>query len=155
MHSLYNMPVSTKYLTRCKGCKAFCCTLVIPPVTEQERKKILKAGFEDYFKYIGNGIYEITGKKNKACPYLQIDWTCKIQSVKPSLCRIWPIIPRIKNNKRSFIVVKCPIYSYLSREVIIQAKKEAETISTAIIEHIWNIPEKMKNKYKKFEYEKI
>ena len=149
------MPVSKKYLTICKACKAFCCTIVIPPVTEQERKKILTAGFEDYFKYIGNGIYEITVGKNKVCPYLLNDYTCKIQSVKPSLCRIWPIIPQIKNNKLSFIVVKCPIYSYLSKEVIIQAKKEAETISNAIIEYIWNIPEKMKNKYKRFEYENI
>jgi len=149
------MPVSTKFLTSCKECKAFCCTLVIPPVTEQERKKILKAGFEDYFKDIGNGIYEITGGKNKACPYLQKDWTCKIQSFKPELCRIWPIIPLIKNNKRSFIVVKCPIYSYLSKEEIILAKKEAETISIKIIDHIWNISEEMKNKYKQFDYEKI
>jgi len=149
------MPLSTEFLKRCKECKGFCCTLVIPPVTEQEKEKILKAGFEDHFKYIGNGIYKITKDKNKSCPYLQKDWTCEIQSVKPDLCKLWPIIPYIKNNKRGFIVIKCPIYSYLSKEDIIQAKKEAEAISDIVVELIWDIPEKIKNKYKQFEYEKI
>jgi Fe-S-cluster containining protein len=149
------MPLSSEFLKICKDCKAFCCTLVIPPVTEQEKEKILKEGFEDHFKYIGNGIYEITKDKNKACPYLQKDMTCEIQSVKPELCKLWPIIPYIKNNKRSFIVIKCPIYSYLSKEDIIQAKKEAEAISDIVVELIWDIPEKIKNKYKQFEYEKI
>jgi Fe-S-cluster containining protein len=149
------MPVSTKFIRTCKKCKALCCTLVIPPVTEQERKKILKAGFEDHFKDIGNGIYEIKRENSNACPYLSKDWTCKIQSFKPELCKLWPIIPRIKNDKRSLIVVKCPIYPYLSEEEIIHAKKDSETISDIIIEHIWNISEEMKDKYKQFEYEKI
>jgi hypothetical protein len=36
-----------------------------------------------------------------------------------------------------------------------QAKKEAGKISDKIVEHIWNIPEEIKNKYKQFEYQII
>ena len=149
------MVISPEFLKICKECKAFCCNLVIPPVTEQEKKEILKAGFEDFFIKIGNDIFEMNKDKNKTCPYLNEDYSCKIQHVKPMLCKIWPVIPRNKNNKRVYIVIKCPVYQYLSKDELNQAKKEAEKIPDNVINRLWNISEKTKNKYKKFEYEEI
>jgi Fe-S-cluster containining protein len=129
--------------------------LVKPPVTEEEKNAIIEAGFDDYFLYRRHGIYDIKTGMNSRCPYLKNDNSCLIHDVKPILCRIWPVIPRIKNNKRSFIIIKCPLFPHLSKEDIIQAKKEAETIPVEIIQHLWAISKEMKEKYKLFDYEKI
>jgi len=147
--------ISHVFLATCKQCKSFCCTLVRPPVTEQERENILKAGFNDYFIHVGNGIYDMESGDNERCPYLKHDYSCEIHSVKPELCRIWPVIPRYKNNKRDCIVIKCPLFPHLSEKEIMQAKKEAETLPLSIIEHLWDISPEIKKKYKVFEYEEI
>ena len=149
------MPVSSNFLSTCKKCKALCCSLVLPPVTKKERNEILDMGFNDYFTNIGNGIYSIKPTKQGICPYLKSDYSCKINKVKPKLCRIWPVIPRYKNDKRECIVIKCPIFSQISKSDLDQAKKESETIPISIINHLWNISNDTKKKYKLFEYEKI
>lgn len=149
------MPTSKQFLTICKKCKALCCTLVLPPVTEKERNAILEAGFTDHFTYIGNGTYTIKPTDHGKCPYLTFDDSCKIHQVKPNLCRIWPVIPRYKNNKRGCIVVKCPLFFQLHRDVINQVKKEAEAVPLPIINHLWDISSEMKKKYNVFEYEEI
>ena len=149
------MPSSQHFLKVCNQCKAFCCTAVRPPVTEKERQDILNAGFKDYFINIGNGIYEIQAGENGQCPYLKNDYTCEIQSVKPNLCRIWPIIPYFENNKRGYLLIKCPLSPYLSKKELEQAKKEAEDIPLLIIQHLWNISKEKKNQFKKYEYQEI
>lgn len=149
------MPTSQQLLEECKKCKALCCTLVLPPVTEKERNDILNAGFNDYFTHIGNGIYTIKPADQGRCPYLKHDYSCEIHPVKPILCRIWPVIPRYKNNKRGCIVVKCPLFSQLPRDVINQAKKEGETIPLPVIYRLWDISSETKKKYEIFEYEEI
>lgn len=149
------MATSHIFLATCKQCKAFCCTLARPPVTEKERHDILKAGFKDYFIKTECRIYDIKEGDNKQCPYLKHDYSCEIHHVKPKLCKTWPVIPRYRKSKRDYIVVKCPLFSYLSEKEIKQAKKEAETIPLPIIEHLWNISPEMKKKYKVFEYEEI
>ena len=149
------MPTSEKYLSVCQKCKALCCTLVLPPVTEEERKVVLDAGFDNYFTSIGDGIYSINPTDKGNCPYLKSDFSCGIQSVKPKLCKVWPVIPCYKNNKRGFIVIKCPIYPYLSNEDLEQSKLDAGDISLLVIEKLWDISEDTKKKYKVFEYEEI
>jgi len=149
------MPTSKQFLTVCKKCKALCCTLVLPPVTEEERNAILKAGFTDHFTHIGNGIYTIKPTEQGKCPYLTFDDSCEIHQVKPKLCSVWPVIPHYKNNKRGFIVVKCPLFSQLPKGAIDQAKKEAETIPLPIIHHLWNISSETKKKYKVYDYKEL
>lgn len=149
------MPNSTQLLQVCIHCKAFCCTLVRPPVTQIEKQDILDAGFKDYFIKVKNGIFTIKAAENGTCPYLKNDYSCEIHHVKPKLCKVWPIIPFYKNNNRGYIVIKCPLFSYLSKNELQQAHKEAEEIPLSIIKHLWNISPDMKKKYKQFEYEEI
>jgi len=146
------MPISDQFLDVCTKCKALCCTFVLPPVTEEERNQILKAGFEDHFNKVDDAIYKITPSEKGNSPYLQSDLSCKIHQVKPNLCKIWPVVPRYHNNTRGGIIVKCPLYSQLSEEDIQKAKKEAEQIPIPILLQLWKISEDTKEKYKIFEY---
>ncbi|UCD12953.1 MAG: YkgJ family cysteine cluster protein [Thermoplasmatales archaeon] len=149
------MLVSQRFLRVCNQCKAFCCTLLIPPVTEKEKHNILKAGFKNHFIKIRDDMYTIKSRDNGNCFYLKEDYSCGIHSVKPALCRVWPIIPRYHNNKRGCIVIKCPLYPLISKTGLKQTKKEAERIPLPIVQHLWNISTAMKERYKRFEYEEI
>ena len=149
------MPLSNDFLKICNNCNAFCCRQRLPPITNKEKEKILKMVNEDHFHKINDDIYTIKTLENGSCPYLTSNNTCQIHKVKPDLCKIWPIIPRIKNNQTEFIVIKCPIFPLLSEDDIQNAIKEAKEISSKIIHQLWNIPSEIKNRYKKFEYEII
>ena len=149
------MPVSQRFLEVCNQCKALCCTLLRPPVTEKEKQDILKAGFKDHFTKIRDGVYAIKSRNNGNCPYLKEDYSCEIHRVKPTLCKVWPVIPHYQNNKRDCIVIKCPLFPLISKKEFQQTKKEAERIPLPIVQHLWNISPAMKQKYKRFEYEKI
>lgn len=149
------MPTSDDYIATCTKCKAFCCTLFLPPITAQERQIILDAGNPDHFKKLSDDVYQIIPDKNGVCPYLSTEYQCTIQEIKPTLCRIWPVVPHDKHTKRGAIVIKCPLYPLLSKQDIDHSKKEGETISPAVIAHLWNISEDTKDKYKVFDYEEI
>jgi Fe-S-cluster containining protein len=150
-----SVSTSSDSLRVCKKCHAFCCTAILPLLTEQEKNAILDAGFTNNFIEIENRIFTIKKGKNGSCPYLTRRNTCSIQKVKPKLCKIWPVVPRIKNNRKFTIVIKCPLFPSLSLQEIQQAKNEAETIPQTIISYLWNIPPAMKEKYKRFCYEEI
>jgi len=149
------MTTTQERLQVCQQCQSLCCRLVLPLVTQKERNKILDEGYNNSFIKIDNGIYKINSDEQKKCPYLTHNYTCEIHHLKPTLCRIWPVIPYNKKKKRGCIVIKCPLYSHLTKEMIQQAKKEAETIPDTVIHHLWNIPQEIKKKYKIFEYEEI
>lgn len=149
------MPTSPSFLSTCKQCRAFCCTIVTPLLTTKERDIILQAGYPNRFIKITKDVYRIQPDSRGECPYLQSDHTCEIHQVKPKLCSIWPVIPRYKNNKRSTIVIKCPLYTLLSGKELQQAKKEACSISDSVIFHLWNISTVNKDKAKRFEYEEL
>jgi Fe-S-cluster containining protein len=149
------MPISQNFLKVCTECKAFCCKIVRPVITEQERRDILNGGFRDYFINIGDGIYEISDGENDKCPYLKNDCTCEIQSVKPNLCRIWPIVPHIKNNKRGYLLIKCPLSKHIADKELELAVKEAGGIPLLIIQHLWDISKEKKNLFKRFKYQEI
>jgi Fe-S-cluster containining protein len=127
----------------------------MPPVTENEINKILKAGFENHFIRMGDELFTIKSKANGNCPYLKKDCSCMIHDVKPTLCKIWPIVPHYQNNKRGYIVIKCPLFPLISKKEFQQKKKEAEKISIQIVKHLWNISSPLKQEYKRFEYVKI
>lgn len=149
------MPRSPHFRTVCKNCEAYCCGFVRPLVTDKERQDVLGAGFQDYFIEVGNGIYEIKPGRRGFCPYLNEDYSCEIHAVKPRLCRVWPVVPRLRNEKLSFLVVKCPLYRCLTEEEVEEAKKEAACIPRSIIYQLWTLSSELKNKFKIFEYEEI
>jgi len=147
------MPTSHSFLSICKRCHAFCCTIATPFLKTQERDKILQAGYADRFIKITNEIYQIRANNRKECPYLQNDYTCEIHEVKPKLCSVWPIIPRNINNITRTIVIKCPLFPLLSKEELQKAQEEACTISDSVLFHLWNISLENKDKAKRFEYD--
>jgi Fe-S-cluster containining protein len=149
------MPTSSKFLSVCKQCKAFCCTAVLPILTDKEKNRILSDGVPNYFIKIDHGLYRIKEGSNGVCPYLTKELSCSIQNLKPKLCKIWPIIPRYKNNIRETLLIHCPLYPFLSDDEIMQAKKEAETLPLDILRHLWDISLESKNKYKRFPYTEI
>jgi Fe-S-cluster containining protein len=127
----------------------------MPPFTKQEKNDILNAGFKGNFIEIEKGIYTFKKQNTHACPYLTNEYSCGIQNVKPKLCKIWPVIPRYKKNKRTYILIKCPLFPSLSPQEIQQTKKEAATIPPRIITLLWTLSQEKKEKYKRFEYEEI
>ncbi len=150
-----SMRVSNQYLSICNHCKAWCCTLVRPLVTKQEKNAIIAAGYSNFFIKYENDVYSIKPNEKGICPYLKDDYSCDIHHLKPKLCKIWPVIPRYKNGKRDYIVIKCPIFPELSKDDLKQAKNEAEAIPTPIVKYLWAISSEVRHKYKRFEYENI
>ena len=149
------MLTSENFRKICKNCQAFCCKLVLPPVTPQERYRILKAGHPDHFTQISSDVYQIQPTETGWCPYLSADFSCSIQEVKPTLCTIWPVIPHEKRQQRGAMVVKCPLYPHLSSSEINHAQTVGKTIPSCIIKHLWALSEETKNKYKTYEYEEL
>jgi len=149
------MPTSSMFYTVCSHCKAYCCTLLLPSLTHKERQQILKAGFPDYFKKIQKDLYVIKSDSASKCPYLKEDYLCSIHKVKPNLCKLFPVVPFYKNKKRGCVIIQCPLYPFLSKEVIDKMVKKAAKIPLHIIEYLWDISYKEKEKYKRFDYQKI
>jgi Fe-S-cluster containining protein len=139
----------------CRDCNAYCCTLILPPLTNKEREQILKAGFPDHFEKIQKDLYIIKPGSTSKCPYLTEDYSCSIHMVKPHLCALWPVIPSYKDKKRGCVIVQCPLFPFLPKEAIDSTVREAAHIPLHIIEHLWNISSEAKEKYKRFEYRRI
>ena len=59
---------------------------------------------------------------------------------------------RVAQRKSSRLVAEA---RHESDEILNEAKKEAERIPLMIIQHLWTIPPAIKQKYKKFEYDRI
>jgi Fe-S-cluster containining protein len=127
------MVKSNKFLKVCQKCKAACCRMGGPDFTEAEMKKVLKAGHKNYFFEVRDGIYELKSKKGR-CRYLKKDNSCEIQNVKPRLCQSWPVFPRIKNNKRKYLIIDCPITALLSNEQIAKCKIGASRIPKELLD---------------------
>ena len=149
------MPTSPTFMSVCKRCNAWCCTNVTPPVTKQEKERIINAGFPNHFEKIEKNLYVITSEHTTKCPYLKNDCSCSIHAVKPDLCKLWPVVPHNKNNTRGCLVIKCPLFPFLSKKNIDTAMEQAAAIPLPVVEHLWKLPSAMKEKYKKFDYEKM
>ena len=107
----------------CGKCKASCCKMGGPDFTKKEMQRVLRAGFKDCFSKIDNNHYELKSKNGK-CPYLSKDYSCLIHNVRPLMCKCWPIFPDIKNKKREYFLIQCPVTSYLSKKEILTMKKQ-------------------------------
>ena len=121
-----------KYLKVCRKCKAACCKFGGPSFTEKERKKVLKAGFKDYFFKVGPGIYEVKAEKG-VCAYLKKDNSCEIHKVKPILCLCHPVFPNFEG-KKGYTIIYCPLAKILSKKEINKCKKEADRVSKKLLQ---------------------
>jgi Fe-S-cluster containining protein len=131
------MPKSERFLDVCRKCGSLCCKLRGPHLSGKERERILRAGFSDNFIMVGKDLYRVKAENN-VCPYLKDDGSCTIQEVKPIECSFWPVVPGQEYGKLK--IAMCPLYPYLSKKDIEEAKKEASTISAEHAKAMCNLP---------------
>jgi Fe-S-cluster containining protein len=103
--------------------------------TEKEMKRVLDTGFPNHFRKFGKNHYELKSKRG-ICPYLAKDNSCSIHSVRPSMCRCWPVYPEFHNGKRILMIAKCPLTPLLSKKNINKMKKQARGVSTDMADTI-------------------
>lgn len=127
------MVKANKFLEVCQKCKAACCKMGGPNFTEKEMKKVLKAGYKDYFFKVKPGIYELKTKKG-VCPYLKKDNSCEIHKVKPILCLCHPVFPNFNKKKKGYVIIDCPIAKIMTKKEIEKCKKEADKVSKELLE---------------------
>lgn len=155
------MVKANKYLKVCRKCQAACCKLSGPDLSEKEMKKILKAGFRNYFRKVGKNHYEMISIGGR-CSYLKKDNSCEIHKVKPFICLCWPVLPKYKGNKRKYVIVECPITPLLSKKDIEKCKKEASKIPKNILYNCWKMSslskaeiKLIKKRFTKFKIKKL
>jgi Fe-S-cluster containining protein len=77
---------------RCVNC-GFCCRDEPPDINFKEQQKIESKGFENFLEApVRAGDKNIRRKKDGSCFFLGKRNICKIQEVKPSICRLEPFI---------------------------------------------------------------
>ena len=132
---------SPNYLDICKKCGASCCKGESPVVSEKKKKAILNSGHEDHFVKLENNLYRI-GSGGK-CPYLNDDFSCDIQEVKPETCKLWPVVPEYdREREKVFIMVaNCKLREELSEDEVEKAKQKAKDIPLEIIKKSGELPE--------------
>lgn len=120
------------FLKTCQKCKDSCCKLGGSDITEAELKRILKANYPNFFRKIGKDHYEMKSRKG-ICPYLEKDYSCQIEDVKPLMCRSWPVDIDYKGKNQIFMLIKCPLTPLLTQKQIKEMKKHAAKIKPHII----------------------
>ncbi len=121
-----------KALNACKACGAVCCKMCGPDFTETEMKKVLEAGYPNFFIKVNKNHYELK-TKDGACPYLKGDDSCSIYEARPSMCKCWPVYPECKTSKSEYFLIKCALTPLLSEQEIKELKKEAESIPKELL----------------------
>jgi Fe-S-cluster containining protein len=77
---------------QCKGCGA-CCRDQPPDINFKEQQRIQKAGYKNFMQDPSNpNNRNIRKKKDGSCLFITKENTCKINSVKPSICILEPFI---------------------------------------------------------------
>jgi len=120
------------FLKTCQKCKTSCCKMGGSDLTEKEVRRILKANHPNFFRKIGKDHYEMKSKKG-ICPYLNKDYSCKIEDTKPLMCRSWPVDPEYKGKKAEFLLMQCPLTQFLTSKQVKEMKKHAGKIKPHII----------------------
>jgi Fe-S-cluster containining protein len=136
----------------CSKCGAKCCYLDGPAVTKAERRRILKAGFGDAFAPAGK--YYYVKHKNGKCPFLKNN-LCRVQDVKPLMCKIWPVYPVFKGKERRFMVFDCPLTPHLSKADMRGLKLQSQRLpKDIVIDAITNLTPATTKRLNRFNWEK-
>jgi Fe-S-cluster containining protein len=76
----------------CKGCGA-CCRDQPPDINFKEQQRIQKAGYKNFMQDPSNpNNRNMRQKKDGSCLFITKENTCKINSIKPSICHMEPFI---------------------------------------------------------------
>ncbi len=103
----------------CDKCGASCCKLGGAVASELEYKAIIEAGYPDYFKKVGKGVFHTIWKNDGICPYL-IGNKCSVYEVRPFGCRSFPVLQMYE---RGIYLVRCPLAPKLSERIIEERKQ--------------------------------
>jgi Fe-S-cluster containining protein len=118
----------------CLKCSARCCKFGGVFYTQEEKERVLKAGFKNHFiDYRG---FFATKPNQGNCPYLENN-LCSIHEVGPTFCRIWSVFPKISNGKREYFLFSCPLSKRVDSEFIKKAIKLADKLPNKIFEVCW------------------
>lgn len=76
----------------CRGC-GVCCRDQPPDINFKEQQRIHAAGYENFMQNSSDpDNRNIRRNKNGSCLFFTKENTCKINSIKPSICRLEPFI---------------------------------------------------------------
>jgi Fe-S-cluster containining protein len=77
---------------QCKGC-GVCCRDQPPDINSKEQQRIQKAGHRNFMQDPSNpNNRNIKQQKDGSCIFITKENTCKINSIKPSICLLEPFI---------------------------------------------------------------
>ncbi|MCX8199263.1 MAG: YkgJ family cysteine cluster protein [Sulfolobales archaeon] len=121
----------------CKNCEANCCRRFYAVLLPEEELLFKESSFTVSTPL---GAVKAIGSRNgKPCPYLSEDNLCKIYSMRPFDCRIWPVIMYYDlktGDKVIYLDLQCPavIKNTLSKEVV---DKVIEVLKKINVDEEW------------------
>jgi len=107
----------------CTKCGADCCKMGGAEFTKKEMDKVISAGFPAHFRKISEDHFE-TATKDGVCAYLGKDSLCSIHSLRPKMCKGWPVHLDFKDGKKIYLLMECPLTPLLSKSDISKMKKQ-------------------------------
>ena len=139
----------------CKDCGGYCCTLGGTVATRKEVDRVIEAGYPNKFIEITENCYVSDFGKNLICPYLT-DSTCEIYSVRPLLCRKYPIF---STDGEEHYLVHCPLTRHLSKDDLAQCIEAAlevpEELFSSIQRFMAPFGSSIDERMRKFKMERI
>src|SRR5690606_24846227 len=99
-----HLPVFQKF--DCHSC-GYCCRNLVVNVTDDERRKILDAGWAERipgeamfipYRFRGRKLHRLAHRADGACVFLGEDGLCRLHAetgvyIKPLACRLYPFVP--------------------------------------------------------------
>jgi Fe-S-cluster containining protein len=103
------------YRFKCKRCANLCCKLGGPPLTEQDVKRLVTAGYiaEQFLEHVNTNIPNTVGVLKSGidgrCIFLEFSpdtnqYGCGIYTFRPTLCRVYPF--KFEKSEQNKVLVK-------------------------------------------------
>jgi len=131
-----HLPLYQRY--DCRQC-GYCCKDLVVNVTDAEREKIVKAGWQSRiadepifirYRFGGRRLYRLAKRPNGECVFLNDEGLCRLHAetgigTKPLTCRIYPFTPRPSaNGPRLDLRADCPsIAANKGRSLTVHARE--------------------------------
>ncbi len=114
----------------CKVCPKNCCYIGSVNILPDEYTKIVeRTGRKDVFKKVKD-YYIIDKKKGVPCPFLKKDgFTCSIQDIKPTDCKVWPLYFNDKGEvEENTISPDCPANKFFTEDYIDELRNDLNNV---------------------------
>lgn len=138
----------TNHSKVCKQCKAKCCKIGGADATQEEVDKIVRAGYANFFRKIGENHYEMVSKELR-CSYLGEDNLCSIYKLRPNACKAFPVNSVIENDRREDYLAACSLGRILSKKDSANLVKYCNLIPDKLIRNKFNNTLRTKEEIKK------